>query len=278
MKRILSVLLIGLCTVIVQAQKDKIAQTSGYLITTNGKTINFESIRDLEITFKYGPEDKLTTIAVSRISEITFTTQSKPPVAHIVLRSGKEFTAKPTYTYGYKVYYGQKDSDWRETFDFNYFDDLTEELKKQSVFNHQISKIIFGSHFGRFRRCPHDNTIWPDTYLYCPQSGHKNVWGEPVGSLVSATAIDPSVGCSKCLSLYPGSMSVCSVCSGKLTPITTNTHQKNAYYFLGRSKIAPDSKRGQAAVELSKKWLNPFSTEAEIDKALQDVVSTTVSR
>ena len=157
-------------------EPEDVANVSGFVLSRDGITTNFTRLdpRAKVFSFKYGPEDKETTIPAAKVREITFGDGSDSAV--FALRDGRTVMARRLTRTGYGPHWSDKGGAF---FKYAYFDDVAGAERDASPAFKDLARIVFGEHVGRFRVCPHCKALWPDTYLFCPHDGTRIIWGEP---------------------------------------------------------------------------------------------------
>ena len=226
---------------------DQIPNVCGYIVTRDGKTTTFTRVKEgyKRFGFRYGPEDKRTTIPLADVSRVTFGEKSMSAV--ILLKDGRKVDAKCCRARGGYPYWP---SHYVELY---YFDDIARKEGTSIAHFKNMSQLVIDEHVGRFRRCPHCKGTWPDSFLFCPHDGAKTVWGERSGSVTLGRA-KPSRS-----SAQDRRRRDASVLEAVL----------NA--SLARSGVDPSSKEAKQAKDFGKLWMNPAADPKEIHRKLDEL-------
>ena len=116
------------------------SKLKGYFLTCDGKKISFVGVQpDWKfLYFKYGPEKKYTELPTRRAKEVAFSEGGKRVL--ITLHDGRIVEA---IDWGCRVSMGS--ATWPGLgFEYLYYDELTEEVRKADLGIAKISKIVFG--------------------------------------------------------------------------------------------------------------------------------------
>ena len=148
--------------------QESVSNVDGFFITRDGNTVSFSRVHlnSKTIRFTYGPEDKQTEIPLAAVEEVIFGDGQHSAV--IRLRDGRTVQGM-----------NLRNSKGIEVFEYYYFDDIAKKENFSRISFASLSKMTTGENAGRFRRCPHCSSTWPDSYLYCPHDGVKTIWHEP---------------------------------------------------------------------------------------------------
>lgn len=234
--------LIGIILLLTNLLADEeVPNFSGYIVTRVGKTVTFTRARGDHsklFCFKYGPEDKKTKIPLATVKEIIFGEGSK--TALVKLKDGRTMNGRCLRFTKYSNAFWGSNYD----FHFSYFDDVAGNENDDFILFKDMARLVIDEPVGRFRRCPHCNATWPDSYLFCPNDGTVTVWGEPTGTIVTGEA-----NVFQDVSLMEILLNAC----------------------LDRAGYDPTSDEAKLVKDFIQLWLNPIADQIEIQKKLDEL-------
>ncbi len=217
---------------------------SGYFVDQKGKTVNFQKIDEVSkgIAFRYGPEDKLTSVPLTEVSDISF--GEKNMTADIKLKDGRQIVGRCADPRGF---WSSKEN--QQYFRYFYFDEIARKPAEESLGYYEIKRIVIGDAIGHFRRCPHCKGSWPDSYLFCPHDGTATAWGEPAAPIAQNVQVTPEDRAKR---------------HAKFLEATVNAN-------LSRAGYDPASERAQKVRDFSLLWMNPLADPKEIHGKLDEL-------
>ena len=229
----------------------------GYIVTRDGRTIHFTGINRSYrlINFRYGPENKKSSISLANVAEIIFGENSRS--ARIKLKDRRTIDAKCKDSSGnVSLWAAVSHPDRAGIFYYYYFDDVTRKQQETKMYYNNMARIVVGEHVGRFRRCLHCKGLWPDSYLYCPHDGTQTVWGAASGSL----KVDTTVTREQLIKRKASIME--AILNASLT----------------RSGIDPSSEEAERAKRFGKLWINPAANPEDIHKQLDELRDSIIKK
>ena len=160
---------------------------------------------------------------------------------------------------------------------YSWLDPVTGKREAGKISWKKLRSIRIRSQAGRFKVNRSSGTYWPPYYVYNPIDGVILSWTDqapkPLGTQRSV-----SRACPRYYRPQRPADGVCSSCKIPTLRARTNLSDRGLDFFLKRSGIDPTSREAAVAKRLSKAWLNPFSSEDEIETALQDVVKAATGK
>jgi hypothetical protein len=158
-----------------------------------------------------------------------------------------------------------------------FLDPFTGEIQTERYalngYDNPVLGMTFGDDIGSMRWSASSDRYFPPSFNFDPYTGGKLTWKTPLGVDGEAPTEAGIWACPACRHVSDTGPGTCTNCGrASLAPARTNLLDHGVDYFLRRSGIDPASPEALAAKRLSYAWLNPFSTEEEIDNALRDVL------
>lgn len=139
--------------------------------------------------------------------------------------------------------------------------------------DNEVKGVVFDANGGDLRYSAQSRTYFPPSYNFNPYTGEKLVWRHagPEGRR------EPHelglLGCVSCNWVGEGRPGRCPQC-GRPTQVgvRTDPRSKGVEYFLQKLGVDDSSDAGRFARKWAVKYVDPFSTEEEIESALKDLV------